>query len=301
MSHKIVQHKNFESDTVHGHTIHMAERIVPPVLDKENQSHCDNANILCDDYDRREMQREKDNIVKKVEYREYLLKQMQDKKKENLEDMPLLKTFSEESLNANEKMNLKLQKQKENKQDLDDCVKMKHDLKLKSQRTEFEEELKRSEFWKKHDDETIHTLERAKQKIERKEHSRNEVALMWIEEKRKDSRREKFINSLIEKDNITDLNEYQKELLELEKSIRLKKELFKENDEKISEWMKNLELLGNHQEELKKDIEQEEELEKRLKLKSEALQNTMDEVDKSKKILQERNYQCANNRFFGIE
>lgn len=48
------------------------------------------------------MQREKDNIVKKVEYREYLLKQMQDKKKENLEDMPLLKTFSEESLNANE-------------------------------------------------------------------------------------------------------------------------------------------------------------------------------------------------------
>lgn len=67
---------------------------------------------------------------------------------------------------------------------------------------------------------------------------------------RKDSRREKFINSLIEKDNITDLNEYQKELLELEKSIRLKKELFNENYEKISEWMKNLELLRNHQEEV---------------------------------------------------
>lgn len=49
------------------------------------------------------MQRERDNVVKKVEYRDYLLKQMQDKeKKNNLEDMPSTNTFSGESLNADE-------------------------------------------------------------------------------------------------------------------------------------------------------------------------------------------------------
>lgn len=60
---------------------------------------------------------------------------------------------------------------------------------------------------------------------------------------------------------------------------------------------------------MKRDIEQEEEFEQNLKLKSNAMKNSLakknpsvtDEVDQPKKILQERNYQCANNRFFGIE
>jgi len=54
---------------------------------------------------------------------------------------------------------------------------------------------------------------------------------------------------------------------------------------------------------LKYEIELEEELEQKLKLKSDAMQNAsnVDEVDQPKKVLQERNYQCANNRFFGIE
>lgn len=70
---------------------------------QENQSQCENANKLCDEYERREMQKEKENIAKKIEYRDYLLKQMHDKeKKSSLEEMPAMTRFSGESLNANE-------------------------------------------------------------------------------------------------------------------------------------------------------------------------------------------------------
>lgn len=49
------------------------------------------------------MQKEKENIAKKIEYRDYLLKQMHDKeKKSSLEEMPAMTRFSGESLNANE-------------------------------------------------------------------------------------------------------------------------------------------------------------------------------------------------------
>lgn len=40
----------------------------------------------------------------------------------------------------------------------------------------------RSEFWKKRHDDNIQTTEKAKIEVDRKEHSRNENALLWMAE-----------------------------------------------------------------------------------------------------------------------